>query len=480
VTEGAREAVDLSVVVPVYRNADTVEELFERLARALGRDERAFEVVFVDDACPHGSLAVLRRLAERDARAVVVPLPTNLGQHRAVLTGLARARGRRVVVMDADLQDPPEEVPRLLRALDEGYAAAFGGRHGRYESAAKLLTSRLFKTLLHLLCGVPADAGMFVALERTLLEEVVALGAGEGPFVVALIGACGRPMTSVPVTRAPRRSGRSAYSSWLRLRTALGALTWAAWWRWRRRWRGSAAGGGRAAHNRFQRSYYEGPVKRHMLPVDSPYLRRHVDELLRFGQITARDRVLEIGCGMGRYTLLLARRGIPVEGLDLSPLLLERLRARAGPGLDIPLHCGDVADPPAGLHGRFDVVVGLFVLHHLWDLGASFEALSRLLKPNGQMVFLEPNPYNVLYYAQMAIRPGMTWRGDRGIVRMRRRVVFGAMTRAGLGHPALERFGFFPPLLANRAWGARLERALERIPPLTPILPFQLFRCERG
>ena len=116
-----------------------------------------------------------------------------------------------------------------------------------------------------------------------------------------------------------------------------------------------------------------------MVPSGSPYLRRHTDALVGYAGLQPGERVLEVGCGMGRYTLLLAERGIAVEGLDLSPVLLERLRAFDGGRFDVPLHVADVIEPPADLLGRFDAVVGFFTLHHLHDLGVSFRAMARLL-----------------------------------------------------------------------------------------------------
>ena len=233
-------------------------------------------------------------------------------------------------------------------------------------------------------------------------------------------------------------------------------------------------------HNAAQRSYFEGTTKATMVPRDTPYVRRHVDELVRFAGITPSDRVLEVGCGMGRYTLPLAARGVNVEGLDLSPVLLQRLRQYDGGRFGVPLHCADIADHPAALAGRFDVVAGFFMLHHLHDLELGFAALSRMLAPGGRAVFLEPNPYNPLYYVQIALTPGMTWEGDRGIVRMRRGPVFGAMGRAGLRALRLGRFGFLPPFAANTRVGAVAERMLERFPPWRPLLPFQLFAGEKA
>lgn len=214
--------------MPVYRNADTLVELHDRLRAAL-RDERV-ELIFVNDACPAGSAAVLRKLAA-DPGTVVLTLERNVGQHRAVLVGLARARGAWTVVLDADLQDPPEAVPLLLaRAAVGDVGAVFAGRRGTYESRLRLLTSRLFKRTLHALCGVPPDAGIFAAVSKRTVERVLAM-RGPAPFVVAMIGCAGLPMTSIPVERAPRPNGSSAYSTRGRARSAWRAFVWVLAWR---------------------------------------------------------------------------------------------------------------------------------------------------------------------------------------------------------------------------------------------------------
>jgi SAM-dependent methyltransferase len=235
----------------------------------------------------------------------------------------------------------------------------------------------------------------------------------------------------------------------------------------------------RERHNLRQRQYYQHAPKPGMQPTGAPYLQRHVDQLLHFGDIRAGDRILEVGCGMGRYTLILAARGLRVEGLDLSPELLARLRAFNGGRYDIALHCADVMQYPPELEGQFDAVVGFFTLHHLHDLTRCFAAMTRLARPNGRVVFLEPNPFNLLYYVQMAITPDMTWEGDRGILQMRPGRVRGAMRAAGLQRLASRRFGFLPPFLMNQPWGAGLEVTLECVPLWQPYLPFQLFRGQR-
>ncbi len=104
------------------------------------------------------------------------------------------------------------------------------------------------------------------------------------------------------------------------------------------------------AYNRFQRAYCEGAISRTIVPRDSRHVSRQLHETLRIAAITSNERVLEVGCGMGRFTLRLAERGVGIEGLDLSPALLDRLRANGGTRLNIPLHCADLLAPrKAGL-----------------------------------------------------------------------------------------------------------------------------------
>jgi SAM-dependent methyltransferase len=232
-------------------------------------------------------------------------------------------------------------------------------------------------------------------------------------------------------------------------------------------------------HDDYQRTYFSGEPKKRMSPSDTPYLRRHVTEALRCAGARPQDRVIEIGCGMGRYTLLLAAQGTRVEGLDFTPAQLDRLREYNDGRYDIPLHCVDIAAPPEDLAGAFDLVMGFFVLHHVRDVKASLAAAARLLRPGGRMVFVEPNPFNPLYYVQILFAPRMTWRGERGMLRMRRDVFFRAAAECGLEGAALTRFGFFPPFLANRPLGATVESLLERVPLWRWMLPFQIFKCAR-
>ena len=223
--------VDLSLVIPVYRNASTLAELVRRTGAALAPTGLEYEILFVDDGSPDDAAAVLRELAAAEPRVAALILARNVGQNRALLTGFAWARGRLVAVMDADLQDPPEALPALLERAAGGCPVVFAGRRGQYESADRLLTSRLFKGLLHWICGIPADGGSYVLLSAEVVGGLLRLYAPQ-PYLVGMIGCLGYPMDSIPVVRAARPQGTSAYSSWMRLKTGLAGLGWALAWKY--------------------------------------------------------------------------------------------------------------------------------------------------------------------------------------------------------------------------------------------------------
>lgn len=233
-----------------------------------------------------------------------------------------------------------------------------------------------------------------------------------------------------------------------------------------------------ARHNDQQIEYFSDRRLPRMTPRPgqaTPYVANHVRAVVDAGRITPNDAIIDVGCGPGKYTVALADLGLDVQGLDLTPGLVEELR-RTAPG--IGAHIGDLMDPPAELRSRFDVVTGFFVLHHIVDLDAAFAGAAALLRPGGRAVFCEPNPLFAGYYAQILLTPGMTWSGDRGIVRMRPRLLERAARHAGFTSFHVQRFGAFPPALANRRPFARLEQSLERIPGWSWGRAFQLFTVE--
>ena len=231
-------------------------------------------------------------------------------------------------------------------------------------------------------------------------------------------------------------------------------------------------------HNAAQRAYFEATDKPRMRARDTPYVRRHVEWMEDFAQLERGARILDAGCGQGRFTLPLAARGHSVEGLDVAPILLERLTAADDGRFGVPVHHADLLDPPAALHGRFDAVVGFFALHHLHDLAGCLAGARRLVRPGGVVAFLEPNARCPLYYAQVTLTPGMSFAGDGGLVRMRPAVLRSVYASAGLGSVEFDLRGFGPPALVNRPRGRRLDDAAARLTPRA-VRPFLLVRGRR-
>jgi undecaprenyl-phosphate 4-deoxy-4-formamido-L-arabinose transferase len=221
---GAGETPQLSVVVTLFQERATLDELHRRLAATLDASGRDYEVIYVDDGSTDGTFAALERIHAGDERVRAVRLKRNVGQHPAMHAGLARARGSIVVTMDGDLQNPPEDVPSLVEAVEAGYDVASGRRTARHDSWGRTLPSRLINGMLRRFTGVDiADFGCaFNAYRREAVEPM--LGAiGRQKFTKALVLSGGATVIEVDVGHAPR-DGASRYSPLRLTRLALHVL----------------------------------------------------------------------------------------------------------------------------------------------------------------------------------------------------------------------------------------------------------------
>ena len=210
--------MDVSVVVTVLDEEGAVEELHRRIAASL--DGGDWEAIFVDDGSTDGTFAALRAIHERDPRVRVVRFKRNFGQHPAMHAGLARAKGDRIVTMDGDLQNEPEDIPRLLEALDRVDVAS-GRRVARRDSPGRTLPSRVINGLLRSFTRVDiADFGCaFNGYRRSAIEPM--LGAiGRQKFTKALVLSSGVSVEEVDVSHASAAHG-SRYSPFRLVRLAL-------------------------------------------------------------------------------------------------------------------------------------------------------------------------------------------------------------------------------------------------------------------
>src|SRR3954463_7783421 len=156
VTDADLPAPDVSIVVTVFNEAGSVDELYRRTGATLEPGPRTFELIFVDDGSTDGTFAALERLHASDARVRAVRFKRNFGQHPAMHAGLARARGDVVVTMDGDLQNQPEDIPKLVAAIDAGADVASGKRRARRDAFfLRRIPSKLINGMLARLTHAP-------------------------------------------------------------------------------------------------------------------------------------------------------------------------------------------------------------------------------------------------------------------------------------------------------------------------------------
>jgi undecaprenyl-phosphate 4-deoxy-4-formamido-L-arabinose transferase len=233
-------APDISVVVTLYNEAGSVDELYRRTLAALDPGPRTFELIFIDDGSTDGTFAAVERLHGSDPRVRAVRFKRNFGQHPAMHAGLARARGDVVVTMDGDLQNAPEDIPRLVEAVEAGNDVASGRRLARKDPLGRALPSRLINGMLRRFTGVAiSDFGCaFNAYRRGAVEPMLG-SIGKQKFTKALVLSGGASVVEVDVAHAARR-GPSRYSPLRLTRLALHVL--AGFWPQPIQWIGVALG----------------------------------------------------------------------------------------------------------------------------------------------------------------------------------------------------------------------------------------------
>jgi dolichol-phosphate mannosyltransferase len=204
----------LSVVLPVFNEAAVIEMTHRRLIEVLGRlPGLDLEIVYVDDGSRDATPVLLQAFGTGDPRISVVTLRRNFGHQAAVTAGLRQAAGDVVVVMDADLQDPPEVVPAMLALWREGHEVVYGIRRERKEGLPKRLAYTAFYRLLSRIAEVeiPRDSGDFGLLDRRALNALETLPEHER-FVRGLRAWVGGAQAGLPYERAARAAGRTKYT----------------------------------------------------------------------------------------------------------------------------------------------------------------------------------------------------------------------------------------------------------------------------
>lgn len=203
----------ISVVIPAYRSAKSLPELVSRLETVLTSCCADFEIVIVDDASPDDTWQVLLALKKDRSKLKIIRLLRNSGQHNAILCGFSVAKGDIVVTMDDDLQNPPEEVPKLIQAIEEGYDLAIGAYDSKKHSAGRNLGGKFIDEIQRHIFRLPRDFQLtsFRAIRKIVVDNVVNMG-GVFPYVTSMLFSHTSSYVNVPVRHEPRRYGRSNYN----------------------------------------------------------------------------------------------------------------------------------------------------------------------------------------------------------------------------------------------------------------------------
>ncbi len=217
----------ISVVVPCFNEQEVVRDTHRRLSATLAAlGGLRYELVFVDDGSRDATRTLLRELQAADAHVRLVLLSRNFGHQLAVTAGIDHARGAAVVLIDADLQDPPEVIETMLARWREGYQVVYGVRSERQgETAFKRATARVFYRLLNRLADVdiPLDTGDFRLMDRQVVEALRSMPERDR-FLRGMVSWAGFRAIAVPYRREPRLAGQSKYPLWKMVRFAVDGI----------------------------------------------------------------------------------------------------------------------------------------------------------------------------------------------------------------------------------------------------------------
>jgi glycosyltransferase involved in cell wall biosynthesis len=210
---GASTCPVLSVVIPVCEEENNLPILYERLTRVLEENEPSYEIVFIDDGSRDGSILVLQDLVERDRRVTVVELARNFGHQVAISAGLDYARGQAVIMMDADLQDPPEVLPQFIDKWREGHEVVYAIRAHRQEGPLKRLAYAAFYRVLQKIADIeiPLDAGDFCIMDRRVVDILVNMPE-RNRFVRGIRSWVGLDQVGLTYERHARYSGKPKFT----------------------------------------------------------------------------------------------------------------------------------------------------------------------------------------------------------------------------------------------------------------------------
>jgi len=211
-SQKSHAAPALSVVIPLFNEAESLQELHREICEACRQVEGGFEIVFVDDGSTDNSFAILETIFRSDNRVKVIQFRRNCGKSEALAAGFAESRGRMVVTMDADLQDDPAEIPNLIKKLEAGFDVISGWKKRRRDPISKRFPSRVWNRCTALLTGVNIhDFNCGLKMYRREVIETVHVYGELHRYIPALASREGYRIAEIPVNHRPRKHGRTKY-----------------------------------------------------------------------------------------------------------------------------------------------------------------------------------------------------------------------------------------------------------------------------
>lgn len=219
-----------SVVVPVYNEELIIEESYRRLKKVMDSTGESYELIFVNDGSHDKSAEILANICENDNNVKLISFSRNFGHQTAITAGMDNAKGDAVVVIDADLQDPPEVILKMIEKWKEGYDVVYGKRAERKgESFFKLFTARVFYRLLKSLTNVdiPVDTGDFRLIDRKVCDVMNSMTSikEKNRYIRGLVSWAGFKQIGVEYVRDPRLAGETKYTLKKMLKLAMDGIT---------------------------------------------------------------------------------------------------------------------------------------------------------------------------------------------------------------------------------------------------------------
>jgi glycosyltransferase involved in cell wall biosynthesis len=204
-----------SIVIPVYNSEKTLDELCSRLKAVFRAITENYEIILVDDCSREKSWEVMKRLCAEDKRIIAIRLAKNFGQHNTTLCGLSHAKGEYVIIMDDDLQHPPEEIPKLISRIREGYSVVYGKYKIKYHSRIENIFSGIFQSIMHRTLNIPNKVfiSSFAIFTSEAVENAISIKSPH-VFLPAFMAKSVDPkkITNTEVVHQPRKVGSSNYT----------------------------------------------------------------------------------------------------------------------------------------------------------------------------------------------------------------------------------------------------------------------------